>query len=63
MWSQAVFYDWITIVGVVAGGMGFLRSIYYVIFLIVEKIHDRCTKKPKDDDEDTNKPLLIQDDE
>lgn len=48
--------DYITVIGIIAGALGFMKSLYVIIFLIVDKIHTKCTskkeKKVKDEDED-----------
>lgn len=48
IWKQTVTLDWITGLGIIAGALGFLRSIYTLIFLIVDKIHEKCTQPPEE---------------
>jgi len=60
IWQQIVAYDAITMVGIVAGCLGFARSIYVVIFIIVDKIHNKITGKPKKKANDETEPLLSQ---
>lgn len=37
--------DWITVCGIIAGLTGFARSVYYILFVILDKIHQKLEKK------------------
>jgi hypothetical protein len=41
-WQQFVAYEWITAVGILAGTLGFLKSMYSIISILIEKIHEKC---------------------
>jgi len=57
VWQQVVIYDAITVIGILAGCIGFSKSIYSIIFMIVDKIHSKCTSTPT---EQETKEVLIE---
>lgn len=46
--------DWITTVGIVSGLTGFSRSVYYVLFAILDKIHARMERHKQIELEEEN---------
>jgi hypothetical protein len=48
VWSQYIAHDWITACGVVAGLTGFLRSCWYVAFMILDKLQKKWEKETDD---------------
>eukprot|EP01119_Soliformovum_irregulare_P026003 TRINITY_DN9785_c0_g1_i4.p1 TRINITY_DN9785_c0_g1~~TRINITY_DN9785_c0_g1_i4.p1 ORF type:complete len:333 (+),score=53.17 TRINITY_DN9785_c0_g1_i4:41-1000(+) len=52
VWQQVVNYDIITVIGILAGALGFWRAFYTIVNLIVDKIHKKCVAPPDDDDQE-----------